>query len=194
MPVFLPKNVSGLAGIAATEATRYTLSCVRVMECLGGWYRLEATDGRRLAIVQGPSKEPRVPLPGLDTAPNGASEVLVPVADWKAAFKQARKEDVVGLVAGAELVTLATARTTSTCPPGEGRFPPVDQVLPKTLPLVRFTVNPELLAGLCHLAHTLDPEGNRVEILWYGPDRPIGLMARNDEQQQTLDCLLMPLT
>jgi hypothetical protein len=70
----------------------------------------------------------------------------------------------------------------------------VDQVLPRTLPLVRFTVNPELLAGLAQLAHAIDPEGNRVEILYYGPDRPIGLMARNDEQQQTLDCLLMPLT
>jgi hypothetical protein len=51
MPVFLPRNVSGLAAVAAMEATRYTLSCVRVSECPGGWYRLEATDGRRLAIV-----------------------------------------------------------------------------------------------------------------------------------------------
>jgi DNA polymerase III sliding clamp (beta) subunit (PCNA family) len=191
--LFLPKNVAALAQIAATEATRYTLACVRVIACPGGWYRLEATDGRRLAIVQGPSKEPRVPLPGLDFAPNGQSEVLIPVQDWKAAFKQAGKNDVIGLVAGAELVTLATARTTTTCQPGEGRFPAVDQVLPRTPPLVRFLVNPLLLASLCQLAHTIDPEGNRLEVLYYGDGKPLGLMARNNDDQ-TLDCLLMPLT
>jgi hypothetical protein len=96
---------------------------------------------------------------------------------------------VVGLVAGADLVTFATSRSTSTCPPGEGRFPSVDQVLP----LVRVTVNPELLASLCQLAHAIDPEGNRLEVLYYGDGRPLGLMAKNSDGQ-TLDCLLMPLT
>ena len=69
----------------------------------------------------------------------------------------------------------------------------VNAVLPRTPPLVRFDVDAALLASLCKLAADVDPDGRRLTVLWYAPGRPIGLMARNDDGQ-TLDCLLMPLT
>jgi hypothetical protein len=74
----------------------------------------------------------------------------------------------------------------------DGRFPDVALVLPKKPAAFGFRVDPLLMIGLLQVAAALDPVGG-LQILVYGPDKPVGLACRN-EQGQHLDCLLMPLT
>jgi len=99
----------------------------------------------------------------------------------------------IGLALAEDQATLATLDTSTTTQLLDGRFPMVDLVLPLTRPLFRLVVNPDYLRDLLALALAIDPEGRRVEILFYKAGGPIGLMARNAEGQ-TLDALLMPLT
>jgi len=193
----LPKNLGLLAGIAGDES-RYALSAVHVVEHQADWYRLEATDGKRLAVIcgdgsVGPAADGAQIAGRLAEAPNGATEGLVPAAVWRKAFQGVAKGGRIGLALAENQATLATLDTSTTTPLLDGRFPAVDLVLPLTRPLFRLMVNPEFLRDLLGLALAIDPEGRRVELLYYKAGGPIGLMARNAEGQ-TLDALLMPLT
>lgn len=188
MSVFLPKNLGKLADITSVNS-RYALAGVRVIDA-GPLYRCEATDGRRLVIVQGRSLAPDLPDPRLEEAPDGAVETIVPAADWKKVF-QAAKHTPVGLAAGDDRVTLVSGGLTVTASPVEGRWPPVDNVLPKTGPLLRFRVDPALLAGLLQVAAALVGEEKSVTLLFYGKDKPLGVMAHNTDGQ-CLDALIMP--
>jgi hypothetical protein len=171
--------------------SRYALAGVRVLD-RDGLYRCEATDGRRLVIVQGCSLPPGSPDPLLDEAPDGATETIVPTSEWKKAF-QAAKHAPVGLAASPDRITLATAGLTITATPVEGRWPPVDSVLPKTGPLVQVRVDAALLAGLLQVAAALLTEERSVTLLFYGKDKPLGVMTRTSEGQY-LDALIMPLS
>ncbi|HKI37988.1 MAG TPA: hypothetical protein VKA46_39405 [Gemmataceae bacterium] len=77
MPVFLHRNLAALAGVAAREPSRYAANALHVLDPGDGTYRVEATDGKRLAIVRGPC--PQASYPALDAAFGGADKVLVPV-------------------------------------------------------------------------------------------------------------------
>jgi hypothetical protein len=141
----------------------------------------------------GPAGEGALIAGRLAEAPDGPGEGLVPAAVWRKAFQGVAKGGRLGLALAENQATLATLDTLTTTPLVEGRFPEVDQVLPKTPPLFRVVVNPDYLRDLLALVLAIDPEGRRVELLFYRPGHPIGLMAKND-QGQTLDALLMPLT
>src|SRR5262245_61654491 len=87
MIVLLPANLRPLADLAAKqEQARFgAMYCVRLAEETGGLYRAEATDGRVLGIVRGPSPEgAEVIDPDLV---GEAAELLVPQQDWREAFK-----------------------------------------------------------------------------------------------------------
>jgi hypothetical protein len=190
MPVFLPKNLAALAGVAAKEATRYSANALRVLD-LGGAYRVEATDGKKLAVVRGPC--PEASCPALDPDFGGANETLVPAADWKAGFRLGGKtQPAVGLAADATTFKLAVGDQAISGARAEGRFPDFSLVIPKAPALIGFRVDPSLLIGLLQAAVALDPVGG-VQVLFYARDKPIGIACRND-QGQYLDGLLMPLT
>lgn len=189
MPLFLPKNLASLAALAAKESTRFAMTAVRVLD-LGGAYRCEVTDGRRLMVVRGPSEAQD--YPALEDAPNGAAEVLVPAADWRGAFRLGGKSRPVGLAVGDGRFVLAVGDQAVTGSPPDKRFPDADGVLPRRAAVLAVALDPALLAGLLQVAAALEPEGG-VKLLYYGPGKPVGLIAHND-QGQYLDALVMPLT
>src|SRR5947209_259160 len=181
MTLFIPKSLVRLADLCAGEEGRYALTGVRVIDLEDGRFRLEATDGKRLVIVHGESLAPRVgaseTFAALEAVANSGTQTIVPAADWKRALRMgAKRLDKVGLVINPDFVTLACGSETLTARPVDGKFPSVDMVLPKTPPLVKFTVNPGALAGLLQAADALQPaEG--VTVWVYAPGKPIGFTA-----------------
>jgi hypothetical protein len=69
-------------------------------------------------------------------------------------------------------------------------------VLPATGPLVRIRVNSKALARLLEVASAFAEaaamEPPAVDILFYGRDKPLGIVGKN-HHGQTFDALLMPL-
>jgi hypothetical protein len=192
MPVLLPRNLAALANIAAKDQGRFAVNALHVL-ALNGAYRVEATDGRRLAVVRGPCPEEN--CPALGESSGDAAEVLVPIACWREAFRAKGKKDqaqAVGLAADAAQLRLAVGSKVITGAPAEGKYPPVDNALPKQPALLAIRVDPTLLAGLLLAAAALEPSGG-VGLLFYGADKPLGLAARNDAGQ-FFDGLVMPLT
>src|SRR5262249_23232749 len=149
---------------------------------------------KRLVIVHGDSLAPREgaaeTFAALEPVANSGTQAIVPAADWKRALRMgAKRLDKVGLVINSEFVTLACGSETLTARPVEGKVPPVDLVLPKTPPLVKFTVNPGALAGLLQAADTLQPEQG-VTVWFYAPGKPIGFTAKSADGL-FFDALLM---
>src|SRR5262245_66508802 len=83
----LPPNLAELARLAGASA-RYATGCLLLSEQPEG-YQLEATDGRRLAVVRGPGRADE-PAPELAEAPAGAPTALVPAAAFAKLLKSAR--------------------------------------------------------------------------------------------------------
>jgi hypothetical protein len=201
--IFLPKNLGSLAMLAGDESMRYALAGVHVLD-EGDFYRCEVTDGRLLAIVCGPDARSSVAgrhitdeqQLAIEEAPGGVFDMLVPASRWKEAFRQLPKDAALGLAAGNGLITLASPHAIARCSPIEGRWPNVDMVLPSTGPLVRIRVNPKMLARLLEVAAAFaEPslsEPPVVDILFYGRDKPLGIVGKN-HQGQTIDALIMPL-
>lgn len=187
MPVTLPKNLATLATLTTSDRPRCP-AVIRVLNVGSGIYRVEVTDGRRLAIVRGPC--PRQRPAALDVPVSEETEVLVPVADWQSAFRLGRKSDAVGLTSDGDRFTLAVGSQAIVGAVPGGPFPATEAVLPQEPAVLALPLDPALLAGLLRVASALGCVGG-VKILWYGPGKPVGLVARND-QGQYLDALLMP--
>jgi hypothetical protein len=194
VPLFFPRNAAALAGVAAREHGRFAVSAVHAIDAGDGHYRLEVTDGRRLAVLRGRCERSQggaEPSAGL----GGAADVLVPVGSWREAFRAKGKRGQpapVGLEADGPQFRLFAGETVVTGSAPDGRFPDVSSVLPKRPAPVAFRIDPLLLAGLLQAAAALDPV-NGVGVLFYGADKPVGLIAHNDAGQ-FFDALLMPLT
>jgi hypothetical protein len=190
MSLYLPRNLVGLAGLAGRDSGLHALAAVRVRDPGNGLYRVEATDGRVLAIVQGPVPDAAYPL--VEAADEGPPELLVQLDAWVRAFKLGDKRRPVGIGAGGHTLTLAVGDQSLTSARMEGRYPAVDTVLPRHGPLAAVRLSPALLAELLKVAIALEPEPG-VTLLYYGKGQPLGLLAHN-AQGQTFDALLMPLT
>lgn len=202
--IFLPKNLGTLATLTRDESVRYTLAGVHVLD-EGDYYRCEVTDGRVLAIVCGPDACASVAgrhiteaqREASEEAPGGVFNVIVPAGRWKEAFRQLPKDGALGLAAGEGVITLALPEAVARCTPAEGRWPEVDNVLPPGGPLVRIRINPKTLAQLLEVAAAFAEPGPGeppvVDILWYGRDKPFGIVGKN-HQGQTFDALMMPLS
>jgi hypothetical protein len=195
--IFLPKNLVHMATLCGTDASRYSLRCVRLREYEGG-YRAEASDGRLLGIVRGPDRSDDLAVTDdqrelLEQAPGGSFEAVVPADAWRKAFKQLPAGGVLGASASRAAVHFAAPDGFQATPTEEARFPDVDQVLPRSRPIVRLTVNPAYLAKLLTVAAQYsDPTAPWVELWYYGRDHPLGVLTRN-EGGQFFDGLCMPL-
>jgi hypothetical protein len=202
--IFLPKNLGSLATLAGEENVRYSLAGIHVLD-EGDFYRIEVTDGKLLAIVCGPDARSSgagrhitdEQQQAIEEAPGGVFDLLVPASRWKEAFRQLPKDTALGLAAGEGVITLALPQAIARCSPIEGRWPNVDMVLPPTGPLVRIRVNAKTLARLLDVAAIFSEqspaEPPAVDILFYGRDKPIGIIGKN-HLGQTFDALMMPLT
>jgi DNA polymerase III sliding clamp (beta) subunit (PCNA family) len=189
MLLYLPRNLAGLAGLASRDSGRFATNAVRVEDAGNGLYRCESTDGRCLAIIQGPIPEESYNRLDGDLQPG---DVLLSREDWVQAFKLGDRKRPIGLaVEGAEL-TLAVGDQAFLTRPAEGHFPDTDRVLPAHGPLLSLCVNPAILARVLDLAAGLEPEAG-VSLLFYGKDKPLGVTARNDAGQ-AFDALVVPLS
>jgi hypothetical protein len=216
MTVYFPRNVAKLAKLASTSPGRYALGCVRVQAAGDGTYRVEATDGRVLGVVRGPSLD--VSYPAVEDAPNGVTEALIPAKDWQDAFRLKGKADAIGLAMcrieretpipdgqrtedGPECTVrvhrpclFASDKGQLATEAEEGRYPPTDEVIPKHGALVAFRLDPAALVRLLEVVTALADVDNRaVTFLYYGKGRVIGLAAHNS-QGQFFDGVIMPLS
>jgi hypothetical protein len=191
--LFFPRNVAALGRVAGREHGRFAVSAVHAIDIGDGHYRLEVTDGRRLAVLRGQSERPQGGA-ALDAGLGGA-DVLVPLDSWCGAFRAKGKKGQalpVGLEADGPQFRLFAGEKVVTGSAPDGRFPDVSCVLPKRPALFSFRVDPLLLVELLRAAAALGPV-NGVGVLYYGADKPVGLVASNDAGQ-FFDALLMPLT
>lgn len=158
--------------------------------------RLVATDGHVMGIVRGES----IP-PGTETC------VLVPMKEWLQAFKACGKDQHV-TVGPESLIALAAkgknqpkdaavSETVVPYMPLEGRFPDYMRVLTaQGLPLFRVFLGArkfiEILQVAAAIAETVDGMTARVELFFYSPTKPIGIVANG--LGLIFDGLLMPLS
>ncbi len=196
--LMLPRNLGLLASLTGDAIGRHkAMAGIRVTECQEDWYQpgsdRRPSPGHRLRAERCPAHQESRLKAQLDGAANGASQGTIPGQEWQRWFRALPKGGCLGLVLGEHAAHFATVDMRGTAPLLDGHFPNVDLVLPKTVPLARFVVNPDYLASICQIASAIDPEVRRIELLFYGDGRPMGLVARNGSGQ-TMDALLMPLT
>jgi hypothetical protein len=170
----------------------------------GGQYKATVTDGRRLIHVQGYCPETKNEPPGELGCPSDVP-VMVPRDAWDTIFRFAPKligyernryGEKTAPVRVARLsdgrVLLSSKDRTLTTDQLGGHFPDWRQVMPKAKPIAVVSVQPKLLAEtLTALAAMLGDEFQRVTLCFFGPNTPIGLVAKNSAA--CIDALLMPL-
>src|SRR6185312_5753057 len=88
--VLLPRNLEGLAKVAADNPTRFALSGIR-LKIDGGEYTAEAADGKVLVRVVGTAPDAAEHLIPLEPNAADRDEALIPAREWAAAFKQVPK-------------------------------------------------------------------------------------------------------
>jgi hypothetical protein len=185
-------NLKALAAVCG-EHDRFSAGCVRLIDPGNGLYRAEATDGRILAIVQGPSDG----IGGTDPNPD-LTEALIPADEWAAglALDKKAKQVLVGSVGDDQPdVNFASLTQIRRVRQGEGRWPDVGRVIPSQTPLFSVLFDPAHLIRLLRLFQAFAAETERrVALHYYGPKGfVLGFSARNGETGQVLDALLVPL-
>ncbi len=193
--ILLPKSFACLASLAAEYPQRYSMTCVRVTEKPeeGIDYRIEVTDGKRLAIVRGISSShappPALPL-DLPAQPSSCMG-CVPQAAWKQAFKGGKNGAPLALHLCTNEVIMATGDTLVRVPLGTGKYPDVNAVMPKDEAPVSFRIDPYLLIDLLKCAAQVCGTTD-VTISYYGDGMAIGITAKGENV--TFDGILMPLS
>jgi hypothetical protein len=192
------KDVAALA--ASTEHARFgATTCVKLIDQRNGLYRLEATDGRVLAVVQGPDGRDDAardnPLLGSEDLAPEVFEALIPAEDFKHALGLDKKARLVAVSAQEHDLRFFTLTQQLAARQGEGRFPEVGRVIPDRLPLFSVRVSIKLFQRILKLFQGFCAEGaEAVALHYHGKNAPLGFTARNAETGQTLDALLVPLT
>jgi hypothetical protein len=201
MLLFIPRSLCALKRVAAkTEHARFGATQGIRIALAKGLFRAEATDGHRAVVVQGlvPTEEP--PWPGFKDLPNDAFETIVLPKDLERAcklgdgFLQSRF-GLLGIATIGGGVCLGLGTDVLTAPTVEGRFPNMDNVIPKKRPLFTFRVDPKVLAEtLLAMAELLPEEAKGVQCFYYGDGLPLGFCAKNIENGLMIDALAVPLT
>jgi len=193
----LPRNLAALCKVAAKEQNQRfeAMSSVHLLDQGNGLYRAEATDGRVAAIIAGPfdyhdSPGAFSPWPTADDA----VDVLLPSAEFAKAIAGMKPDrgapDSVMLATNNTQVAVFGNGGNRTFARADGRFPSVDLVLPRRMPLLRIHVHPGRLIALLQAASAVNEE--HVELLYYLPSKPVGVVASNDSGQ-AFDGLIVPL-
>jgi hypothetical protein len=192
MLIKLPPNVAAIGKLASKDAGDKLAYCnVRIRQTEDGC-RLEATDGKRLGIVE--LAGALVPGKEFDDAPNGAMEVLIPTREFTKAAKDGRPESLWQL--GHERCTVQTGMdgTRHQIVPAEGRFPLIDDAIRdySKPPAVEVWLDAKYFRDLLDVAAEFsDGDLNKVLLRYWDPDRPVAVVSENREQR--FFGLLMPL-
>ena len=193
---------------ASTDATRYVLNGVFIEETEKG-VRATATDGRRLVTVESEDKEGMTPadfpaVPGMETAPNGATAKIIPSESIKSALKSLPKANRVKLPIlqkclvklGENQATLATTDlSNASVQPSriiDGNFPNYKAVIPTKTPILKMGLSPELLGSLCEVLASNAGDDRAVVFEFYGPEEPVKMTVTNREGITTT-AVLMPV-
>jgi len=144
MLLFIPRSLCALKRVAAkAEHARYGATQGIRITLASGLYRAEATDGRRAVIAQGlvPIEDP--PWPGFKEVPDDACEAVVLPKDLEPAckvgdqFVQSRF-GMVGMATVGSEVYLGLGNDVINTRTVEGRFPQIDNVMPRKRPMFTF--------------------------------------------------------
>ena len=170
MYTFLPRSLLALKRICAKqEHSRFSATTAIRLTVREGLFRAEATDGRRAVVVQGPVPDD-VPWPAFVHTSDDAFEALILPEDLERAVKVSKgtwagQRDVIGVATtGPNDVCIGRGQDVVMTRIVEGRFPAIDQVTPKTPPVVSFKVDPKLLANtLLALSELLPDHDQRVD-------------------------------
>lgn len=193
--ILIPKSAHLLASLVSHDALRHFCGAVHVQELedpSGGLcFRAEATDGRKLAIIRGPSNLPSV-LP--ESVPDPvALEGLIPAKAFKEAMGLVPKDGKLAVAFGPNEVMMVAGETVFRTALADGRFPPVDAVLPQKPARFSVRVDPKLLIEVLRAAmEVTDFDHPGVQLLFWDADRPIGITAEG-YAGLTFDALLMPV-
>ena len=200
--IFLPKNLVSLAKLCADQGGRFSMTGPKVFEYegegpAGRYYQVVASDGYKLGVVSGPS-EPAVgpAADALENQPNGVYEAVVPAKDWIEAFRMCGKDakgdpEPLGLCMGEGRIAFATFQGMRVAAPVDGRYPDWRQIIPRHPVRLRLCFNAKWLIDVLSVALHFTDETERVELLFYGKDLPVGVMARGNGQ--TFDGLIVSL-
>jgi DNA polymerase III sliding clamp (beta) subunit (PCNA family) len=185
MLLFIPRSLCALKRVAAkAEHARFGATQGIRIALASGLYRAEATDGHRAMVVQGlmPSEDP--PWPGFKDLPDDACEAVVLPKDLERACKVGddylqRSFGMLGIATMGNDVCLGLGSELVTARTVEGRFPNINQVIPKKRPLFTFRVDPKILAETLLAMAELLPEGASgcPVLLLRGGSSPLGFCA-----------------
>lgn len=195
MLLFIPRTLCALRRVVAKNGhARFgATQGIRVWSA-NGMYRAEATDGRRAVVVQGAVPESQ-PWPGLKELPDDAFEAIVLPKDLDRASKLGgewlQRSGLVGVATRGNVVSLGLGEDVVTASVVDGRFPAIDQVIPRKPPLFSFRVDPTLFAETLLTIANLLPQAP-VQLFYYGDGMPLGLCA--GEGGTFVDALVVPLT
>jgi hypothetical protein len=202
MLLFIPRSLCALKRVAAkAEHARYGATQGIRITLASGLYRAEATDGRRAVVAQGlvPIEDP--PWPGFKEVPDDACEAIVLPKDLERACKVGdqfvqSQFDMVGMATvGNGVVCLGLGTDLVTARTVEGRFPQIDNVMPRKRPMFTFRIDPKLTAEtLLTMADLLPDDARGVQCFYYGDGYPLGFCAQNPENGMMIDALVVPLS
>jgi DNA polymerase III sliding clamp (beta) subunit (PCNA family) len=179
--ILLPANLASVTKCCAD--TRYVLAAVHVVATEDG-YRVEATDAKRLARVD-----------GINAGDPSKFEALIPAKIFAKACKDVNtrlagpeERRALAVRLGKEVSTLATidedggslVRQPRNV---EGRFPNTDAVLPTGKPVASIMVDATLLAELLQVAAQFADQGYvTIDLFAKGPAR---ISGKNSSQKFT---------
>lgn len=195
--IVIPRRAAAVAAAAAPpppkrpreplpqSQVRYPLACVRVRE-FADQYWVEATDGHVACVMRGPIPQSDIPPPELGGEP--AREYLVPVADWKAAWKG--DDDALVFASDGKEVLIAGKKGVARCEALEGSYPDIARCQPRGL--LAAVLDPALLKKVGALsgewAGEADFDGLRLVVA--SAQAPLAFHARSGAH--TCEGLLMP--
>ena len=201
MLLFIPRSLCALKRVAAkTEHARFGATQGIRIALTSGLYRAEATDGRRAIVVQGLAPVEDPPWPGFKELPDDACEAIILPKDLERACKVGEdflqsRFGMLGIATMGNGVCLGLGTEVVTARIVEGRYPQLDQVIPKKRPLFSFRIDPKVLGEtLLALADLLPDEARAVQCFYYGDGFPLGFCASNAENGMMIDALVVPLT
>jgi hypothetical protein len=199
MLLFIPRSLCALKRVAAkAEHSRFGATQGIRIALASGVYRVEACDGRRAIVVHGLTPLVDPPWPGFKELPDDACEAIILPKDLERACNVGeevlqRSFDMVGLATTGNGMCLGIGADVVTARTVEGRFPKLEQAVPKKRPLFSFRIDPKLVAETLLAIADLLPEGDRgVQCFYYGDGLPLGFCARNGDNGMLIDALVVP--
>lgn len=204
-PLILPPNLAGLSKFTNSQTTKYAVSGVQVNATdVEGGYKVVATDCTRVVIVEGvPATTTTDVIPAMVDAPNGATSAIIPAKTFNKVLTAAGKQvysrfQQTQVVLSKEVTTLGNTDLDATnveqTKNVEGRYPPIDEVMPKGEPIAKVSVDgkkaAEILTYLAKIS-TVVSDAGRVDLEIH---KGMILVFKSQGTDQKATALLMGLS